>query len=144
DGLAGWTKRLELGARMIDGNSDNDYVDVKALFERQLPTQTGQFEAGGHFAQAQGDRITNRWYVNGNIDFSRSNEGWMWFASSKNEYDEFENLDYRGTFATGPGYRFWNDKERRLIVRVGPGVTYERFNSPTVDRTTADAFGELE
>ncbi len=143
DGLADWTKRVEVGARLIDGNSDNDYIDVKTLFERQSPMQAGQFDAGGQFAQASGDRITNRWFANGNVDFSRGGR-WIWFVTSKNEFDEFENLDYRGTFSSGPGYRFYNDKHRRLIVRVGPGVTYERFNSPTVDRTTADAFGEVE
>ena len=138
-----WTKRFEVGARFLDGNTDNDFVDLKTLMERDSPTKVGQIEAGGHFAQNSGDRIANRWFANGTIDFSRNGK-WIVFVTAKNEYDEFKNLDYRGTWAAGPGYRFWYEKKKRLLVRVGPGFTYENFRDPHNERTTPDLLGELE
>jgi putative salt-induced outer membrane protein YdiY len=55
-----------------------------------------------------------------------------------------QNLDYRGTFSFGPGYRFFNDDRRRFVVRAGPGVTTELFHKPFEHRTTPDLFGEIE
>ena len=138
-----WTKRIELGARFIDGNSDQDFLNTAGRFEKKGENWLGQLEINGQLARAGGTSTTNRW--NGNVTYDYGKHGkWIVFATAKNEYDEFEGLEYRGTYSSGLGYRFFNEKDRRLIARLGPGVTYERFTNPIRERTTPDAFAELE
>ena len=143
DGFQRWTKRMELGARLIDGNSDQDFLNVAGKFERKENSWLGQLDFGGQYSQSDGDPKTNRWIGNATFDYGRHGN-WIVFATTKNEFDEFENLDYRGTYSSGIGYRFVNEDYRRLIVRVGPAFTYERFRDPFNERTSPDGFGELE
>lgn len=137
------TKRLEIGARFLDGNNDQDFVDTKLIIERDTGNRRIQFDVGGHYGQSAGNRSTNRWFANSTIDFVKEGK-WILFVTSKNEYDEFENLDYRGTLAGGLGYRFVNEEHKRLITRIGPAVTHELFNDPFVRRTTPDLLLETE
>lgn len=141
--LSAWTKRLEVGGRFLDGNKNQDYLDVNGKLERVQGRQMFSGEFGGQFGQSDGRRVANRWYANGTQDFSRDGK-WIVYFTSKNEFDEFEHLDYRGTLSSGFGYRFFNDKERRWIARVGPGLTHEIFEEPHRDETTLDLFVESE
>src|SRR5262249_14265834 len=50
----------------------------------------------------------------------------------------------RGTFSGGAGYRFFFEDHKRLVFRVGPGVTGEIYHSPSDKRVTPDVFGEVE
>ena len=138
-----WTERIELGARFLDGNSNEDYLNVATEFEQKKRGRQTEIEAGGQYGKANHELTTNRWFGNLTIDFDRDTN-WIFFIADKNEHDEFENLDYRGSFSTGFGYRFFNEDERKLIVRLGPGVTYEDFDNPDNSRTTPDAFGETQ
>ena len=145
DNVCHWTKRVELGARFLDGNSNDDFINIGMLFEHRAGRRFTEIDGNGQWGRSEGIKNTNRWNLNSTTDFDKDAEGkWIYFVSTKNRYDEFENLDYRGTLSGGLGYRFYNEPERRLIVRVGPAVTYEIFNNPRVTRTTADIFAELE
>jgi len=140
-----WTKRLEVGGRLLHGNTEEDFFNTGLLLEKRADKRFTQIDAGGQYSRSRRVATSNRWFVNGTMDFNKqAEEKWVWFAASKNEYDEFENLSYRGSLSTGLGYRFFNEPKRRLITRIGPGVTYERFNDPIVNRVTPDLFGELE
>ena len=142
-GVEDWTKRLQIGARFLDGNSNEDSIDFGANFEQKKRRRLTQLDFSGQYAKTESDVLANRWTANGNIDFDRDGN-WILFVASKNETDELENLTYRGTISSGLGYRFINEDDKRLIVRVGPGVTHERYHDPVMNRTTPDAFGELE
>jgi len=142
-GFTRWTKRVEAGARLIDGNSDEDFLSAAAKFERAGNNWLAQIDLFGRYGKSDGDVTTNRWSGNVNYDYGRHGK-WIVFATAKNEFDEFENLDYRGTYSSGIGYRFFNEEQRRLIVRLGPAFTYEQFDEPKNIRTTPDGFGELE
>ncbi len=140
-----WTKRFEVGGRVLRGNTDEDFLSMGLKFEKKSEHRFAQIESGGQLSTKNGDPTSNRWFVNGTIDFNKqTEERWVWFATSKNEYDEFENLSYRGSLSTGLGYRFYKEPTRRLITRIGPGVTHERFYGPFRSRTTPDLFGEIE
>jgi putative salt-induced outer membrane protein YdiY len=102
-----------------------------------------QFDLGGQFGRAKHKTNVNRWWVNGNVDH-KLYEKWILFATTKNTYNQFTNLDYRGTLSGGLGYRFYNEKDKRLIVRVGPAVTFEIFQNEPFQRTTPDMFAEIE
>ena len=138
-----WTRRVELGGRLRDGNTEEDYVNVRGRFERSDENRMLSFDLGGRYGFVNGRPSENRWYGNSTLDISRKGS-WILFLTNKNEFDEFENLDYRGTLAGGLGYRFFNEKQRRLIFRLGPGVTFERFHGPRLYRTTPDLLGEAE
>ena len=142
-GFEAWTKRIEIGGRFLDGNSDEDFITAGGKFERIHGNSVGQIDFGGQYGRSDGDITSNRWNANLTYDYGKSGN-WIVFATAKNEYDEFENLDYRGTYSSGIGYRFYNDDDRRLIIRVGPAVTYELFRDPKLTRTTPDGFGEIE
>ena len=141
--MALWTQRLELGARFRDGNSEEDFIEVGSKLERTDSDRMMGFEFGGQYARTNGQPTANRWFGNVTIDLSREGN-WILFMANRNEFDEFENLDYRGTVAGGLGYRFFNEKTRRIIVRLGPGVTYQKFHAPKVIRTTPDLLAEVE
>lgn len=138
-----WTKRLTAGARYLSGNSDEVMVNVQADLERQYEWLTTQVQAGGNFGKSNGVRGTNRWFANSTNDF-KTGDRWIWFLKHTDEYDEFQNLDYRGTLSGGIGYRFWNEDRKRLIVRIGPSGLYENFRDPDNERFAFDLFGEVE
>jgi putative salt-induced outer membrane protein YdiY len=139
------TRRIEIGARFLDGNSDNDFLNASGRFEKNTGAWISQLELGGQYVQKDGDATANRWTANSTVDYDNGlDERWILFVTNKNEYDEFENLDYRGTYSTGIGYRFYNEGKRRLVTRLGPAVTVEVFRDPENVRTTPDAFGEVE
>ncbi|MCH9653096.1 MAG: DUF481 domain-containing protein [Planctomycetes bacterium] len=138
-----WTKRMELGGTFLGGNTDRDYLTTKLQLEKSDNDNLFEFEIGGRWGQSNGVRDANRWYGNATLDIAKTTD-WIIFVTNKNTYDEFENLDWRGTLSSGLGYRFINEKEKRLILRVGPGGTREIYNSPRLRRTTLDVFVEIE
>ncbi|MFN0195493.1 MAG: YdiY family protein [Planctomycetaceae bacterium] len=138
-----WTQRLELGARILRGNSEEEFVNLGGKFQKKTDAKLTQIDFSGQYGRNRSIIATNRWILNSNTDFNQEGN-WIIYVVTKNEYDEFENLDYRGTLSSGLGYRFINEEKRKLIGRFGPGVTYEKFNSPSNSRTTPDMFAELE
>lgn len=138
-----WTKRLELGGTFLGGNTNRDYVTTGLFLEKSDNDNLFEFEIGGRWGESNGVRDANRWYGNATLDIARTTD-WIIFVTNKNTYDEFENLDWRGTISSGLGYRFINEKNKRLIVRLGPGGTREIYNSPRLRRTTFDIFMEIE
>lgn len=139
------TKRIEFGARFLNGNSDTDFLDLGGRFEKNAGNWVSQLEFEGQYVQKDGETSANRWTADYTMDYDSGDDGrWILFVTNKNEYDEFENLDYRGTYSGGIGYRFNGTMGRRLVLRVGPAATVEVFRDPDNTRTTPDAFGETE
>ncbi|MGE3317558.1 MAG: DUF481 domain-containing protein, partial [Planctomycetaceae bacterium] len=86
-----WTKRFEFGGRVIKGNSDEDFLNVGFKMEKKTPQRFSQVEGGGQYGSSHGDVTSDRWFLNGTIDWNKENDDkWIWFAASKNEYDAFE------------------------------------------------------
>jgi len=142
-GTRDWTKRFTLGMRYVTGNSHERTANVQADFERIGTSNNTQVQIGGQFGESNGVRGSNRWFATGTSDFNTPSN-WIYFLKHMNEYDEFQNLDYRGTYSGGMGYRFFNADKRRLIVRFGPAGTLEYFHAPATDRLTMDLFAEFE
>ncbi|MEX0703099.1 MAG: DUF481 domain-containing protein [Planctomycetales bacterium] len=143
DGFTDWTEQIEFGGRTLSGNTEEDYITAGAKFARTTLEQSSLLEFGGQWSQSDGQARSNRWWGNGTVDYNKKGN-WLFFMTTKNEYDEFENLAWRGTLAAGPGYRVVNEPERRFILRAGPAVTREIYNNPDRDRATADILGEFE
>lgn len=149
EGLGGvatlWTQRIQIGGTFAEGNTKTDLLDIASAFERNTPIQARQIDAGGQWARSGVKQTANRWFVNSNFDWPlEEGSQWITFLTSKNEYNELQNLDYRGTVSTGLGHRFLFEAKKRLIARVGPAYTVELFHSPQNWRESPDMFGELE
>lgn len=93
-----WTKRLELGGTFLEGNTDRDYLTTSLNLEKSDNDNLFEFEIGGRWGQSFGVRDANRWYGNATLDIARTSD-WIVFVTNKNTYDEFENLDWRGTIS---------------------------------------------
>lgn len=142
-GFISWTERLELGGSFLEGNTNQEAFNTAAKFSRDSKFTSTQINIGGNHAQSKMQTTANRWFADNTTDFKREGN-WLYFVRSLHEYDQFTNLDYRGTASFGTGYRFFNEENRKLIVRYGPGVTQEVFHSPRVVRTSPDLFAEVE
>jgi putative salt-induced outer membrane protein YdiY len=138
-----WASRVSLGGRSLAGNSNQNFVDLLADFENKTKWRATQINLGGQFGESNNKIVANRWFANSTTDYYHGPK-WLTFTKVMDQYDALQNLDYRGTFSAGLGYRFLFDDTRRIITRVGPGVTLEVFHDPSDSRVTADAFGELE
>ena len=138
-----WASRVSLGGRSLAGNSNQNFVDLLADFENKTKWRATQINLGGQFGESNNKIVANRWFANSTTDYYHGAK-WLTFTKVMDQYDALQNLDYRGTFSAGLGYRFLFDDTRRNITRVGPGVTLEVFHDPSDSRVTADAFGELE
>ncbi len=140
-----WTRRIQFGGTFVEGNSKTNLVDVITELERNTPQLTRQIDAGGQWAKNGVKQTANRWFLNTNFDRPIAAESqWVTFVTSKNEYNELQHLDYRGTVSAGVGYRFFFEPKRRLIARLGPAYTIEFFNNPVDRRDNPDLFGEIE
>jgi putative salt-induced outer membrane protein YdiY len=138
-----WTSRLSLGGRSLSGNSNQNFVDFAADFEKKEELRATQINLQGQFGESKEIIVANRWFANSTTDFYHGTH-WMTFVKLMDQFDQLQNLDYRGTFSGGAGYRFFYDDHKRLMLRMGPGVTTEFYHSPSRNVTTPDLFGEVE
>ena len=143
NGFDTWTERLELGGSFLEGNTNQEAFNTAAKFSRETDWLKTQINFTGQYAQSKEVLTANRWTADTTTDFKRKDK-WITFVRTLHEFDEFANLDYRGTGSIGVGYRFIDVDPRQLTVRAGPGVTQEVFHTPRVLRTTPDLFTELE
>lgn len=145
DQTSKWTKRFELGGTWVDGNSETTEVYIGGQFERQFERISHSLDWNGRHTTA-GEKVTqSRWQFNGTTDFSKDAKGkWILFLTHRHLFDQLADLDYRGTFAGGVGYRFINEGDKRLIARLGPGATVEKYSPPLETRVTPDLFAEAE
>lgn len=140
-----WTKRFEFGGTWVEGNSQTTEGYVGGVFERQMEKVFYQLDWNGRHTTANQEVTQSRWQVNSTTDFSKQNDSkWILFLTNKHLFDRLADLNYRGTYAGGVGYRFYNEPDKRLILRVGPGGTYEKYDPPVDSRLTFDAFTEIE
>ncbi len=142
-GFDTWTERLELGGSFLEGNTNQEAFNTAAKFTHETDWIKTQINLTGQYAKSKDVLTANRWTADTTTDFKRKDK-WITFIRTLHEFDEFANLDYRGTGSFGVGYRFVDTDPRLFVVRAGPGVTQEVFHSPRVLRTTPDLFTEVE
>jgi|GEM_PF-2360288 hypothetical protein len=140
-----WTKRVEIGARVLRGNTDEDFVRLAGaiLREDERKNSLHRIDWGGRFGQVNGLRNTNRWFLESTIDRSQP-AGWLYYINSKHEYNEFQGIDYRGSGSVGVGYKFVDEKDRHLLMRLGPGLTLEVYSDSGGHGMTEDFSAEFE
>lgn len=142
-GFGSWTERLEVGGTFLEGNTNQDAFNTAAKFSHETDWTKTVINLGGQYAQSKSVMTANRWFGDTTTDFKRK-DNWLTFIRTLHEFDEFANLDYRGTFSAGAGYKFVNTDTKQFILRAGPGFTQEVFHNPRTLRSTPDLFTELE
>jgi len=138
-----WTKRVEIGARVLRGNTDEDFVRVAGVILREQENSLHRVDWGGRFGQVNGLRNTNRWFLNSTIDRSQPG-GWLYYISSRHEYNQFQGVDYRGTASVGVGYKFVDEEDRHVLMRMGPALTLEVYSESGDYRLTEEVSAEIE
>ena len=138
-----WTKRVEIGARMLRGNTDEDFVKVAGVILRERDNSLHRLDWGGRFGQVNGLRNTNRWFLESTIDRSQP-AGWLYYISSRHEYNQFQGIDYRGNASVGVGYKFVDEEDRHVLMRIGPSLTLEVYSGPGADRLTGEVSAAIE
>jgi putative salt-induced outer membrane protein YdiY len=110
---------------------------------RERDNSLHRIDWGGRFGQVNGLRNTNRWFLESTIDRSQP-AGWLYYIISKHEYNEFQGIDYRGSGSVGVGYKFVDEKDRHLLMRLGPGLTLEVYSDSGGHRVTEELAAEIE
>lgn len=140
-----WVKRVETGGTWVAGNSKTSEAYIGGLFERQFDQVSHQIDWNGRDSTANGKTTQSRWQINGTSDFSKNEKSkWILFLTQRHLIDQLADLNYRASIAGGLGYRFYNEGEKRLITRIGPGITFEKYDPPIGWRETPDLFAEAE
>lgn len=135
-----WTATIEGGIIATEGNSDT--LNGNARFEllRKTSLDLLKFYATASYGE-QNDIRNRSEYIAGaryESSFPHRWKNWggpyFWFARTEAEYDEFENLDFRGTIAAGLGHYWLQKKHHEFTTRVGAGYRHQSF----ADNTTTD------
>ncbi len=133
-----WTLSMEAGVTRKEGNTDSLEARGAINFKRKTVKDLLHFYGRGDYAETDNVRDTNE--VVGGIAYELNlSSKWYWYSRMELEYDEFEDLDIRATFATGAGYYWIKKDEHELKTRGGIGYMHESFDDGTDDnRVIAD------
>jgi len=127
---ANWAGRAELGLTGKSGNTDR--IDARALVSATRTGPQGRLilTLRGAYAEVEGARSQNE--VMGTEIYERDfTDRLFGYEKLELEYDEFENLDLRGTLTLGLGYFLVRSDRQELKLRGGLAYQREEFSSGT-------------
>ncbi|MFM1641737.1 DUF481 domain-containing protein [Aeromonas salmonicida] len=122
-----WTGSSDLNVKLKHNDKQTNNVNLKASTE--VANLDWRYSLDGEYIYETANNITNshEYRLKPMLDFFFDEN---WFVRSSIDYDyqmlDTEYLDLG--YASGPGYRFWNDKRRRLelISQAGLERSYLR------------------
>lgn len=122
-----WTGSSDLNVKLKHSEKKTNNVNLKATTE--VANLDWRYSLDGEYIYETANNITNshEYRLKPMLDFFLDEN---WFVRSAIDY-QYQMLDAEYMdlgYALGPGYRFWNDKQRRLelIVLTGLERTYVR------------------
>jgi putative salt-induced outer membrane protein YdiY len=127
-----WTADLELGLNGQSGNTEEVNFDGRISAKRATQVDRFSLFIEGHFGRQNGIRNTNEVMGGARYEIDISERAYA-YASTKLEFDEFENLDLRSNVTAGMGYFFIKRDDETLKGRVGAGYQHESFDDGTVE-----------
>jgi len=121
-----FTGEINFSGEFKEGNTVSTKLglDFKTQYDagiqRYLFNGTAQWESKNRtksednwFLQGRYNRLfTHQWYTLGNMSL---------------EFDEFKGLMLRSVLGGGAGYRFWDEKYKKLSFEGGPNFVYENY-----------------
>lgn len=121
----GWKSRFEGGLNGSEGNSETLDLRFGLGTKRATPTLETSLDAGYSYATEEGEKSKSRGELSARNDWLSPGSPWGFFATTKAEYDEFQDWDWRLSFSAGPSYAFVKSDRTTLRGRVGAGGSYE-------------------
>jgi len=120
----GWKGTVEGGLNGSSGNSDNLSFRFGVGATRETSTMKTAAAASYTYASSDGEKTKSRGVFDLRNDWIVK-DPWMFFATGKAEYDEFQDWDWRLSAFAGPGYYAIKNDRTKLLGRVGLGLTRE-------------------
>ena len=120
-----WKREMSAGLDGSMGNSEN--MSVRLGVEGERETLRGRADAPANYQRSEDDDVVSEHRVEGagGYEWFVPDSPWELFGRGLVEYDEFKDYDIRVNTAVGPGYRFYDTDDLRLIAQVGAGVSRE-------------------
>jgi len=141
--LAGWKKQIQLGFNGSSGNSENQDLLTGIRGNYADETKRWQFDSGYFRSTSDGDETKNQAFAALLRDFLFTGTKYFAFASTRYDYDQFQDWDHRLNLAGGLGYSFIDRDKFDLRGRAGFGTT-KTFGSPGDDKWVPEAVIGLE
>jgi putative salt-induced outer membrane protein YdiY len=141
--LAGWNKQVQLGVTGSKGNSETQDIlaGVRGNFADE--TKRWQFDSGYFRASTDGNKTKSQAFAMLLRDFLFTGKKYFAFASTRYDWDQFQEWDHRLSLAAGLGYSFLDGETFDLRGRAGFGTT-KTFGSPGDDEWVPEAVIGLE
>lgn len=120
-----WTGTGDLNIKLKESDKKTNNVNLKGSTE--LANLDWRYTLDGEYIYETSNSVTDshEYRISPKLDFF-FNQNWFLRSSLDANYDLIETNYLELSYASGPGYRFWNDKRRRLelITQLGLQRSY--------------------
>lgn len=117
-----WAGQGDLSIKLKRNDKQTDNIDFTGQLEVADLDWRYTLEGKYIYETMDGMAKTHKYRVKPSVDYFWDQQ-WFWRSSVYYQYDmlsiSYLNVDY----GTGPGYRFWNDKRRRLELMTQGGLS---------------------
>lgn len=133
-----WRFTLELGVEGTDGTTDTFDAFGRADLYRDTYNDSLNLFLLGRYGTLEDARDESEVQLGAYYEyrFEATDQRLYVYGRGLNEYDEFENIRYRGELAAGPGYYWIREEDHELKTRAGVGLRHESFLDATPDETS--------
>lgn len=133
--LIDWKRRLEIGLNGAKGVSD--HLNFRSAFDASYENRDDRWDYKLLYLYSQNGRAVSQSQAEAfiNKDWLLPDSKWFYFASSRFQWDQFKDWDYRISASLGPGYEFYKSNSGYLRGRAAVGVnqTFGRNELFTVE-----------
>ena len=123
--LPNWEKHLDVGVSGADGNSRSQDIHTALIIKTESSKRRHEIQAAYDSSEKDGDKSRDEFFTHLNSDWLIPNSQYFYFASSRFDWDDFQDWDYRLNIAGGGGYDFINNDTRTLRGKAGLGLNRE-------------------
>ncbi len=121
-----WTATLEAGVTRTEGNTDTLEGHGRFDVKRKTSEDLLEFYLAGNYGEENKRRTKNEYF--GGIRYENNmTDRSYWYARTRLEYDEFEDIDLRATAAAGFGYYWLKQPDHELKTSIGAGYRHEAY-----------------
>jgi len=136
-----WSGRVDVGASVDSGNSDEQEYLVDARVEARNAGGRWTFIADSDFSRENEAETENDHTLDVLYDRFIPDSRWFYGARGKAEVDKVADLDLRTRLGPIVGYQFWDRDDLHLIVRTGPEWWHEEYAGQDPDDAVAGFWG---
>lgn len=111
----------DVDVKITHNSSTTNYAKATNTLEYTDSIWRYALDDSYYYETEDGDTDTHKYTIKPSLDYFFTTK-WYWHNSVEYDYnmiaDKYLSVDY----ATGPGYRFWNEKNRRLELTLQGGM----------------------